>query len=78
MRGIHLIALVASVCILFACSGRHHQSVPDPAVLESLSGLASTEGFQPYEGNPIVTMEPGCLSPAPGNQKFKFNRIFLS
>ena len=30
----------------------------DNAVIESLKEIASTEGFQPYKGNPVVTMGP--------------------
>jgi predicted GH43/DUF377 family glycosyl hydrolase len=34
------------------------QSEIDPAALESLRQIGSTEGFQPYEGNPVIDVGP--------------------
>lgn len=57
------IVLLLSLCLLFSCCGNktvlaNEHSDADPAVLEGLKQIASTEGFKPYEGNPILTTGP--------------------
>ena len=56
-RNISIILLI-SITSLFACTNKGGQTVVDNAVIESLKEIASTEGFQPYKGNPVVTMGP--------------------
>jgi len=43
-------------CLFISCCRSSDPSGLDQAVLDSLIHIASTEGFKPFEGNPILTM----------------------
>ncbi|MHC5074460.1 MAG: glycoside hydrolase family protein, partial [Planctomycetota bacterium] len=61
MKYKNFIILTLSLYLLFFCIENkallaNEQSDIDPSVLGGLKQIASTEGFKPYEGNPIMTV----------------------
>jgi hypothetical protein len=52
-----IVPLIILTAALHACAPAGQPSEPAEEILEGLRQIASTEGFRPYEGNPIL--EPG-------------------
>jgi len=51
-------ALLFTLILLSACSKMGDHTGVDAATVESLKKMASTDGFLPYNGNPVITMGP--------------------
>jgi hypothetical protein len=57
-NGIHIYTcMLALIMVLFSCSRADQAARVDSTVKEGLQQIGSTEGFKPYEGNPVL--EPG-------------------
>jgi len=49
-----MLTLSLLLCLFFSCSKTNNQTDINPSVLNSLKQIGSTEGFKPYEKNPII------------------------
>jgi len=49
--------LLVALCSIYGCSNNSSPDL-DSSVFESIKQIASTEGFKPYEGNPVVDVGP--------------------
>jgi len=55
MNANNLLIISLLFIMFFSCNERKINTEMDPSVIESLKKMASTDGFNPYDGNPVLT-----------------------